>query len=204
MNDIFGFNLIFVLESIWWLTDFWWCDIAYYVAAFTHDYSTIHSRIEETETLWSTTDITKKCSDKAHNFIKYIKTPSGTSWWTGWWRWPPWRTSPAWPSMWRWVVWIDTWLSAPCPRLAFSYWALPAWWFVHGENLLPVLLLSWDFFFFLTYNNFYILSFSATSVKKSSQYEKQFGSLTTPTNMRTWFAWWERWSLCWRERSEWV
>lgn len=32
---------------------------------------------------------------------------------------------------------------------------------------------------------------------------KLSGSQTTPTNMKTWFEWWERLSLCWRERSGW-
>lgn len=49
-----------------------------------------------------------------------------------------------------------------------------------------------------------LLFFSAISVKKSWPYVKLSGSQTTPTNMKTWFEWWERLSLCWRERSGWV
>lgn len=50
----------------------------------------------------------------------------------------------------------------------------------------------------------FFFSFSDTSAKKSWPYVKQFGWQTTPTNMRTWFEWWERSSLCWRETSGWI
>lgn len=154
--------------------------------------------------------------------FSHIVVP-GTSWLTGLWRWPPWRTSPVWYYMWPWVVWIATWPCALSPRLVCSYWELPVWWFVHGE-MLPRQDLQCLFLLYCLYSitfivwhvlkswtepySFKIISliwfinfFSGTSVKKSWPFVKLFGSQTTHTNMRTWFGWWERLFLCWRERS---
>ena len=63
----------------------------------------------------------------------------------------------------------------------------------------------WRFkYFVVLFWHHFVVVLTATWVKKSWPYVRLFGSLTTPTNMRTWFEWWERSSLCWGERSEWV
>lgn len=82
---------------------------------------------------WSIMSISMFIIVSFHLLLSLYASPD-TSWSTGSWRWPPWRTSPAWLFMWLWAVWTATWLGAPSQRLVSSYWELLVWLFVPGED----------------------------------------------------------------------
>lgn len=82
-----------------------------------------------------------------------------------------------------------------------------------GNLLLSLSWLDWRRLLLFVYNYlwsikcislFYLFISAAIWVKKSWPYVKLSGLQTTRINMKTWFVWWGRLCLCWRERSEWV
>lgn len=61
----------------------------------------------------------------------------GTFWWTGWWKWPTWRTSPHRLCTTRWPWWTGVWRSASSAEPRCSCWGSLPWLLPLGMSHLP-------------------------------------------------------------------